>query len=183
MGRKRNDDEEGKESEPDTGSVAKMDAPPIKPFSKRVSRKLSKPPRQAFRPEIPRRVGEIPGMEGHGDASVSGVVDNSSSLTVGKNISLNGEITSCDKLIVEGTVEVKLSDASMIEIASSGCFKGSAEVQTAVINGIFEGSLVVNDVLTILAEGRVSGSVRYGKIIIESGGEISGDMASLDSVD
>ena len=109
--------------------------------------------------------------------------DDSSCLTVGRNISFNGEITSCDKLVVEGSVEVSLSEAHTIEVASNGYFKGSADVKTADINGYFEGNLLVNDVLTIRKEGRVNGSVRYGKILIESGGQISGDMASLDVVE
>ncbi len=38
-------------------------------------------------------------------------------LTVGKGLSLAGEITSCDILVVEGKVEAKLSDgASCLEI-------------------------------------------------------------------
>lgn len=182
MANKRNHEVETKVTQTDTENVSNIEAPPIKPFSKGVKRNLAQPSGHTFRPEIPRRVGEIPGMQGQGDKSDSGILDNDNSLTVGKNISLNGEITSCDRLIVEGTVEVKLSDASIIEITSNGCFKGSAEVQTADINGSFEGTLVVNDVLTIRKDGRVSGSVRYGRIIIESGGQIFGDMASLDTV-
>jgi len=69
----------------------------------------------------------------------------------------------------------------IIEISSSGIFKGSAKVETAQINGCFDGKLEVKGVLRIQKDGRVSGSVRYGKIVIESGGEISGDMASFNS--
>ena len=179
-GKDRND---ANETPPDSNNSSTMKAPPLKPFSKTKSRNLGKPPGQAFRPEIPRRVGDIPGIQRHGDASALDDHNTSNTLTVGKNISLNGEITACEKLIVEGSVEVKLSNAFLIEIASNGYFKGSADVQTADINGTFEGELVVKDVLTIREDGRVSGSVRYGKIIIESGGAISGDMASLDSDD
>ena len=177
-GKDRND---ANETPPDSNNSSTMKAPPLKPFSKTKNRNLGKPPGQSFRPEIPRRVGDIPGIPRHGDVSSLDDDDNSNTLTVGKNISLNGEITACEKLIVEGSVEVKLSNAFLIEIASDGFFKGSADVQTADINGTFEGDLVVKDVLTIREEGRVSGSVRYGKIIVESGGAISGDMAALDS--
>ena len=68
----------------------------------------------------------------------------------------------------------------MIEVMPTGFYKGSANVQEADISGYFEGSLVATDILTIRKGGRISGSVRYGKIVIESGGEISGDMASLE---
>ena len=71
----------------------------------------------------------------------------------------------------------------MIEVMPTGFYKGSANVQDADISGNFEGSLLATEILTVRKGGRISGSVRYGKIVIESGGEISGDMASLDEAE
>ena len=99
---------------------------------------------------------------------------------MGRNICLSGEITSCERLIVEGHVEATLTDARVIEISQTGFFKGNAEVDEAEISGQFEGNLVARNKLVIHKDGRVNGSVRYSRIIIESGGEISGDMASLE---
>ena len=104
-------------------------------------------------------------------------------LTVGREICLKGEITACDKLIVEGEVEVILSNARAIEVAPSGFFKGNAEVDEADISGQFEGDLVVRDKLIVRTSGKVSGSIRYGRIVIESGGQISGDMKALEPGD
>src|SRR5262249_38813258 len=49
-------------------------------------------------------------------------------LTVGREISLSGEINSCDRLVVEGSVEANLSGCRDIEIAEGGLFKGSASI-------------------------------------------------------
>ena len=162
----------------DTGDTSDMEAPPLKPFSKKGTNSPGKPSGQVFRPEIPRRVAEIPGVSRRGDHRLS-LEDDANRLTVGRNICLNGEITACEKLVVEGRVEAVLAEARMIEVMPTGFYKGTANVQEADISGYFEGSLVATDILTIRKDGRISGSVRYGKIIIESGGEISGDMASL----
>ena len=97
-------------------------------------------------------------------------------LIVGREIRLAGEITSCDKLIVEGSVEANLANCRDVEIADSGLFKGSAEIEEAEIRGRFEGNLVVRKRLMIKASGRVSGTIRYGEIEIERGGQISGDI-------
>jgi cytoskeletal protein CcmA (bactofilin family) len=97
-------------------------------------------------------------------------------LIVGREISLSGEITSCDRLIVEGSVEANLTNCRDIDIAESGLFKGSASIEEAEIRGRFEGNLVVRKRLLIKASGRVSGTVRYGQIEIECGGQISGDI-------
>lgn len=97
-------------------------------------------------------------------------------LMVGREIMLSGQITSCDRLIVEGRVEATLSDSKAIEIAESGYFKGSAEIDSADIAGSFEGNLTVRERITIRSTGRVTGQIRYGQIEIEAGGEIGGDI-------
>ena len=63
-----------------------------------------------------------------------------------------------------------------MDIAESGLFKGSASIEDAEIRGRFEGNLVVRKRLLIKASGRVSGTIRYGQIEIECGGQISGDI-------
>ena len=97
-------------------------------------------------------------------------------LIVGREISLSGEITSCDKLIVEGSVEANLQNCHDVDIAESGLFKGSATIDEIEVRGRFEGNLVVRKRLLIRATGRVSGTIRYGQIEIECGGQISGDI-------
>ena len=97
-------------------------------------------------------------------------------LIVGREISLSGEITACDRLVVEGSVAANLANCRDIDIAESGLFKGSASIEDAEVRGRFEGTLNVRRRLLIRATGRVTGSVRYGQIEIECGGQISGDV-------
>src|SRR5204863_9274774 len=97
-------------------------------------------------------------------------------LTVRREITPSGELTSCDKLIIEGSVEANLNNCRDVELAESGLFKGPASIEEAEIQGRFEGNLVVRKRLLIKASGRVSGTIRYGQIEIECGGQISGDV-------
>lgn len=100
-----------------------------------------------------------------------------SKLTVGPNIKLKGvEITDCDTLVVEGTVEATMN-SRVIQIAEQGAFKGSAEIEIAEIRGQFDGNLVVRQKLVIYATGRVTGTIRYGKLVVEEGGQLSGEIA------
>ncbi len=99
-----------------------------------------------------------------------------SKLIVGPNIKLKGvEITDCDTLVVEGMVEATM-DSRVIQIAEQGAFKGSAEIDIAEIHGHFDGSLTVRQKLIIYATGKVTGKVSYGKLVIEEGGQLSGDI-------
>ncbi len=99
-------------------------------------------------------------------------------LIVGREIALSGEITSCDRLVVEGSVEANLANCRDIDIAESGLFKGSASIDEAEIRGRFEGILTVKKRLLIRSTGKVVGTVRYGQIEIERGGQLSGDVHS-----
>jgi len=97
-------------------------------------------------------------------------------LTVGPNIKLKGvEITDCDTLVVEGTVEATMN-SRVIQIAEQGAFKGSAEIDIAEVRGVFDGSLTVRQKLVIHSTGKVTGKIRYGKIVIEEGGQLSGEI-------
>ena len=101
-----------------------------------------------------------------------------SKLTVGPNIKLKGvEITDCDTLVVEGSVEATM-DSRVIQISERGAFKGSAEIDVAEIRGLFEGNLTVRQKLVIYSTGKVTGKVRYGKVVIEEGGQLSGEIES-----
>ena len=100
-----------------------------------------------------------------------------SKLTVGPNIKLKGvEITDCDTLVVEGTVEATM-DSRVIHIAEQGAFSGSADIDIAEIHGAFDGKLTVRQKLVIHSTGRVTGTVRYGRLVIEDGGQLAGDVA------
>jgi cytoskeletal protein CcmA (bactofilin family) len=95
-------------------------------------------------------------------------------LISGEGISLSGEVTSCDRLIVEGTIEAKLEKCQHVIIAETGVFNGNASTENADVRGRFQGELVVRKRLLIRAGGHVSGKITYGEIEIESGGKISG---------
>ena len=102
-----------------------------------------------------------------------------SKLIVGPDIKLKGaEITDCDTLVVEGRVEASM-DSRVIQIAENGVFVGKVGIDIAEIRGRFDGELTARKQLVIRATGRVSGKIRYGKVAIEEGGELSGDIGAI----
>ena len=98
-------------------------------------------------------------------------------LMIGRGVSLTGEITACEQLVVEGNVEANLQECRNIEIAETGLFKGIATIDSAEVRGRFEGELTVRKRLLIRATGQVTGKVAYAEIQIEHGGRISGELA------
>jgi cytoskeletal protein CcmA (bactofilin family) len=130
-------------------------------------------------PGRPADVATKPAEAPAAEKEASSSEDKGSKLIVGPNIKLKGaEILDCDTLVVEGRVEASMN-SRVIQIFESGTFIGKAEIDVAEIHGRFEGDITARKRLVVHASGRVSGKIRYGKVSIEDGGEIIGDISSL----
>jgi cytoskeletal protein CcmA (bactofilin family) len=149
-------------------------------------------PAPAPAPELPRRQAEVPpappaaasapAPASPTPARAAAAAPESKRLIVGQGISLSGEITACDRLVVEGNCQVTLNETRAIEIAETGKFtNGKAEVEEAEISGVYEGELTVRNRLLIRSTGRVKGNVRYGEIEVERGGRLSGSVSMLEA--
>ena len=156
-----------------TAAKPSMPAMPVRPAAET----------SPVRPASEARVAEMPRRFAPAEAAAPAPARKAETaelrtLIVGREIALSGEITSCDRLVVEGSVEANLANCRDIDIAESGLFKGSASIDEAEIRGRFEGVLTVKKRLLIRATGKVIGTVRYGQIEIERGGQLSGDVQS-----
>jgi cytoskeletal protein CcmA (bactofilin family) len=145
-----------------------------------------RPARRPVQPTIPARIAELSRPNTSGNEPNEGTDPSPSKpwteqaerrvMMVGREISLSGDIRSCDRLVVEGSVEATLHDCREMEIAESGFFKGNASIEQAEVRGQFEGELVVSKRLLIRFAGHVSGTITYGEIEIERGGKVSGTV-------
>ncbi len=97
-------------------------------------------------------------------------------MIVGAETGFIGEIRSCNRLVVEGTVEGKLDNCQHILIEESGVFRGETSTENADVRGSFDGVLVARKRLLVRATGRVSGTITYAEIEIEPGGRVSGTL-------
>lgn len=103
-----------------------------------------------------------------------------SRLTVGVNIKLKGvEISDCDALVIEGLVEATVHSKAMT-IEAPGSLAGTALIEVAEVHGEFTGELTARTRLVVRGSGRVRGTIRYGKLVVEEGGELSGDVRRID---
>lgn len=143
----------------------------------------------AQRPMQPRMPGAFPGSS-YSPSPVSGPAFGAPAassktqpegrrLVVGEGISLSGEIEACDILIVEGTIEAALKGARILEIAESGVFYGTVEIEEATVAGRFEGELTVNGRLTIRSSGSITGSISYKELAVEAGAVLDGKVTPL----
>ena len=80
-------------------------------------------------------------------------------LIIGPGVSVKGEITSGNRLIVEGKIEAKLADCPNVIIKQGGVFNGESTTEDADVHGSFDGKLVARKRLFVRSTGRVSGTI------------------------
>lgn len=90
--------------------------------------------------------------------------------------SIEGTVKANSDIRVDGTIVGKLFCESKVIIGPTGKIDGEIRCQNAVIEGQFEGTLSVKEVLNIRETAKVKGDTAYGKLIVQPGGEISGTM-------
>jgi cytoskeletal protein CcmA (bactofilin family) len=143
---------------------------------------FSRTPQAAPTPPAPqpeRVATPAPAPAAHHEPSKSGA-KGEAKLIVGPDIKMKGvEISDCDTLAVEGRIEATL-DARVLQIAEQGTFSGTVAVDVAEIHGRLEGELTVRKQLMIHSTGKVSGKIRYAKIKVEEGAELSGEISMLE---
>ncbi len=133
----------------------------------------------------PRSLGDENGAQAHLEtAPIRGQMSDSSApsghLIIGEGIEINGEVRSCDLLIVEGHITSQILEAKRLELRPGGSFEGEAKVEQAEIAGSFEGRLGVAGELRVAESGRLRGEIRYGTLEIAPGGRIWGDMTAAE---
>jgi cytoskeletal protein CcmA (bactofilin family) len=183
--RTRSETDDNAETTAEVGSLplggdTKNIAPPLKPFKK--DSPMSNSPSSSYRPEIPRKVVDIPNpARMTPERSDPSGDEDGKRLVVGKSISVSGDISACETLVVQGTVEANMSDAVTLEVSEGGLFKGEAEVDHAYIAGTFDGTLRARMTLEVAESGHVKGSINYNNISIASGGRVQGTIDVIDA--
>ena len=165
-------------SAPQVGSVTREETKEVKPTDVAEKKQLTPTepvwkatePLRSAAPPPPAPEAEREARSGETEADVR-------TLIIGPGVSVKGEITSCNRLIVEGKIEAKLADCPNVIIKEGGVFNGESTTENAEVQGSFDGNLVVRGRLLVQATGRVSGKIAYGDIEIERGGKISGEIS------
>jgi cytoskeletal protein CcmA (bactofilin family) len=122
-------------------------------------------------------MGGMP-ASGGGPAARASAADRRT-LVVGRGISLQGTVSEAERLVVEGTVESQMIQATELSISEAGVFRGEVQVEDAEIAGTFDGTLTARGALVIRSTGRVIGVARCRRLSVEEGGQVSGKMEML----
>lgn len=182
FGRNQNDDkdffsENKDDKKQDNNEREPKAAPAGQAFPPQRSRPEAIPPRADMAPAMPPRQDL---MQGGARPMASAQQADNKVLTISEEISLSGEIKRCDKLIIQGEADVSLEGTRVIEVATTGVFRGDTEVEDADIAGVYTGTLTATNRLVIRRTGRVEGSICYKELVVEAGGTLTGEITTVE---
>lgn len=111
----------------------------------------------------------------NGEKHSSDAVAGDGYVLVGKGTKINGDISNCTLVEIQGVLEGSVI-ADCVIIRDGGGFKGMLQTDQAEVHGVIEGTVVVHELLDIRANGNVQGDLTYGRISISEGGVVSGSL-------
>lgn len=116
----------------------------------------------------------------------------SSSNTISKDTSIDGNVETTGNLRIEGKVKGNIRARSKIVLGTSGEVEGKVYAQTADIEGTIKGTVQVEGMLTLKSTANIKGDIKTGKLAMEAGAVFDGrckmgsfknpnDLASADA--
>jgi len=93
---------------------------------------------------------------------------------IGKNITIRGNLTGAEDLVVEGRIEGTVTLSNHLTVQSSGTVEADLDVEDLTVNGAVHGEIRASRSVSINADAKVVGNIRAPRIIIEDGARFQG---------
>ena len=99
-----------------------------------------------------------------------------SSTVIGAGITIEGEVTSDDDVIVQGTVRGKLSARESVSIEQGAVVEADVEGASLVVSGAITGNVSASDRVDLQPGAKVVGNVKAARITIADGAQFKGNV-------
>lgn len=104
--------------------------------------------------------------------------DNRGVLVIGEDAILKGEIKNCREIEIYGYVEGRL-EAGRVVVHPQGRLFGTVKAESAEIHGQLQGDVRVKQLIAIRNAGSVTGNVKYGRLAMDEGAELSATVRNV----
>ena len=95
---------------------------------------------------------------------------------IGSSITIEGEITSDEAVVVQGSVKGKLSSQQAVFVENSASIEADVEADAVEISGVLTGNIEAKARVEIKAEGKMIGDVKSPRILIADGALFKGSI-------
>jgi len=99
------------------------------------------------------------------------------SATIGKGVSITGQIYSREDLIIDGEIDGTIeANEHKITIGPNGKVKAAIKAKDIVVLGVVQGNVEATDKIEIKKEARLVGDIKTARISIEDGAIFKGSI-------
>ena len=84
---------------------------------------------------------------------------------------VEGDIQSKSDIRIDGHIKGSLKCEAKVIVGPTGGIEGEVTCKNAEIEGRFQGTMNVEDLLTIKEKANVNGQIRYGKLVVQPGAD------------
>ncbi len=124
-------------------------------------------------PESARHMAPVPALEPVARPAVTAA----DQATIGKGLSINGEITGSESLFIDGKVEGNVNlPGSRVTVGRNGQVVANITAREIVIMGKVRGNVSASDRVDIRAEGALTGDAAAARVSIEDGAYFKGGI-------
>lgn len=95
---------------------------------------------------------------------------------IAHGLTIEGEITSEEEVIVAGTVRGRLSSDGAVSVDAGAVVEADVTVGTLSVAGTITGNVSASDRVDLLTGGRLVGDVKTARITIQDGASFKGNV-------
>ncbi len=96
--------------------------------------------------------------------------------TIGKGITIKGELVGDEDVKIEGRVEGRIQLAKNLVVGQAGVVEADVEAENINIGGTVTGNLVAQNRVEIVASGKMIGDIRAPRVIVAEGAHFKGNV-------
>lgn len=93
---------------------------------------------------------------------------------IGRGITIKGNLSGAEDLVIEGTVEGHISMKNHLTIMESGSIQADISTHSLEVHGRVSGNIDADDMVSLSAEANVVADIRAPRVVIEDGARFKG---------
>jgi cytoskeletal protein CcmA (bactofilin family) len=98
------------------------------------------------------------------------------STVIGAGITIEGEITTEEEIVVQGTIRGKVSSKDAVTIEQGASVEADVVGGSLVVSGALTGNVTASDRVDLQTGARVVGNVKAARITIADGAQFKGNV-------
>jgi cytoskeletal protein CcmA (bactofilin family) len=95
---------------------------------------------------------------------------------IGPGLSIEGELTSQEEVVVQGTVRGTLTSNDAVSVGSGGIVEADIRASSLSVAGQVTGNVTANERVDIQTGGRLIGDVKASRLTIADGASFKGNV-------